>query len=147
MIKPNFPDYKQTSVSLNIFLVTSVQKLEQLQLLLRAAFPVAKPTVAFLNQLSLPRLRLGVRSTIKPSLPWHIPTSPPLLSLALLAQALSHRATCFSSPHLVSRQGIWLENHDPVFPFYLAKAILPQIWGYPEKGKLGESGWCLPACR
>lgn len=39
-------------------------------------FLLLKPTVGFLSQLSFPRLRLGVRSTNKPSPPWHVPTSP-----------------------------------------------------------------------
>lgn len=76
VIKHNFPGYQQTSVSLNIFLVTSVQKLEQLQLLSVSHFLLLKPTVGILHQLILPRPRLGVRSTTKPSRLWHVPTSP-----------------------------------------------------------------------
>lgn len=51
VIKHNFPGYQQTSVSLNIFLVTSVQKLEQLQLLSVSHFLLLKPTVGILHQL------------------------------------------------------------------------------------------------
>lgn len=97
VIKHNFPGYQQTSVSLNIFFITSVQELEQFQLHSVWCFLLLKPTVGFLHQLNLPRLRLGVRSTTKPSLLWHVPT--PLGS---------SEPGCPPHRHLPGKSGPWL---------------------------------------
>lgn len=108
-------------------------------------FLLLKSSVGFLHHLALPRCRSGVRSTTKHSFPWHIPTPPRSSEPGSLAQALLFGATHISSSYLFSSQGGWLQNHDLVFPFHLAKGHRATDLGLPGKRDPKGAGTYLHA--
>lgn len=125
----------------HIFLATLMQKIGQLWLFSVQHLLLLQSTMGFLNQLAPLTPRLGVGSALNPASSDLFQPPHALLSPALagsLAQALSCRATSFSSLQLFSSQGVRLKTHDLSVQSTWPRYSLPQIWGDVAKGTRGR---------